>query len=204
MFLTETKKASVELMDLINTLGNIIVNYSGELLALLSVVGTFIGAYFAFRQSSKKDIKLQIISKSSYLDFRGRRAKYAKVRFENGEVKNAVKTIIRITNSGNQPIEIKDFHRPISFKFEKEIEFFNASIVNSKPKNINATVSIKENILTLHKTLMNPKDTLDISFITPNKEEPIIDYRISGVSDEIKLLSMVTSGEYVHVPGMLR
>lgn len=100
--------------------------------------------------------------------------------------------MLRIRNTGNQPIKAEDFNRPISFEFEEGAEIFNAQIIDSNPDNLKIGFSIIENVLSFDKELLNSKDSIDISLIATTEKQPTVDARIVGIK-KIKLKELSSS-----------
>ena len=76
--------------------------------------------------------------------------------------------------------------------------FFNynryASISKKSSSNVDAKLLKNRNTVILRMTLLNPKDAINIEFVTPHGEEPIVEARILGIS-KIRLVNKVISRE---------
>jgi len=152
---------------------------------VLTIVAILVAILIGYSQikASKKIVKFFILSRSPLVSFDKDYKHDLQIIYKGREIKQALSTVIRIRNSGSQPIKVEDYYRSISFVFQEKTELLNSSIVSTKPGNLRAELSTIENQVILENLLLNPKDYIDISFITSDYKLPEIDARIAGVSD---------------------
>ena len=156
-------------------------NVASIVVAVATLLATIIIGYYTLVVNKKK-IDFYVISKSPLVNIDDKYKNDLQIFYKGKEIKEAIALVLRICNSGNQAIRAKDFNRPISFEFKQETKIFNAKIIDVNPTNLRINFSIEDNIITLEKTLLNPKDSIKISLIASSSEQPVIDARILGVS----------------------
>lgn len=154
----------------------------------------FIGAVFAFvtisislgiylLQKKKKIICYEIISKSPLLSWREEKEGKFKISYEGQVVNNVLSVIIQFTNNGNQPIASNDFERKISISFNDKSKILSVEAFKVEPPNLDLTLTINENQISISPLLLNPKDSFTIrAFLTESDGIFNLDYRIIGVN----------------------
>ena len=160
-------------------------NRLGFIVAVATLLATFLAIYIAYQQfiANKKELEISIISNAPLVSIDEEYKNDLKIVYRGQEIKEAISTIVRVENSGNQPITAKDFNRPISFYFDQSSEIINANIIDSKPNNLGAKIVIEDNKAILNSILINPEDIINISLLSSSPANLLMDARISGISN---------------------
>ncbi len=113
--------------------------------------------------------------------------------YNNMNIMNAMIFQAAVKNTGNQPIIESDYSKPLSFTFNPQDQLLDASVTSSNPPNIGLVLNKASPYQAVAEpVLLNPGDTVSISFIVILMDEPSaidhfhVDGRIVGVSS-IKL-----------------
>lgn len=112
------------------------------------------------------------------------------ILYNGKSVENPILFQVRIENTGTQAIKEDEFSRPIKINFAPSTEILEASIVDSRPENIGATITTDSKVITLPNTLLNPDDAFTVRIIlddTDNSEDVgfKLDARIVDIKDII-------------------
>jgi len=119
----------------------------------------------------------------------------SQVLFDNKIVSDARLIILRIWNSGNVAITKEEYSRPIKFFFGDKTEVLDAEIVETVPKNINASLTKNLTTVTLEPVLLNPKEVIILKvLLTRYKGKLSVDARIVGTKQEIRSNDLLWEG----------
>lgn len=89
---------------------------------------------------------------------------------------------MKVINDGRQPIDDKDFKKPLDFIFAEEAEVLSAEPLSVSPDELKASVTYKANKFTLEPVMLNSRDFIEIkSVISGRRIEFKPDARIVGV-----------------------
>lgn len=85
-----------------------------------------------------------------------------------------------VTNTGNKPVQISEFTRPITFSF-KNCKYSRLLPIICSDEDIKASISEQEGIMTLHFSYLNPGDYIEGGFFLNREAEvQMNDGRILG------------------------
>jgi hypothetical protein len=169
-----------------------------QLIGILVGIVAIIAAYnIFFLGRPLKALQIVIDTASPLVNIRPEASGTIQILYNGQAVTNPELLQIEIRNSGNQPILVSDYSRPLLFSFNPQDEIINVAIINSKPSNINLIISKASTDgyeASAIPTLLNPADVVTARFIVAEVgSDPIlshfhIDGRIAGVK-EIALIS---------------
>jgi len=149
----------------------------GVFLTLLIAV---VGAVFKLFQRKTKSLTYEILSQTPVVNrYEGGKLK---IFFEEEEVQDVHLTLVRITNSGNEPIKSNDYERQLCIGAAEVSRILTAEIKEKSPETIDVDLQIIHNKIQISKTLLNKGDSVTITIIsTPNLINPLVDGRVVGV-----------------------
>lgn len=158
-------------------------NWTNASIAFATLIVTIVALIVGYNQliANKKELKIYIVSQAPIVSVDEKYKNDLQIIYKGQEIKEAISTIYRIKNSGNQPIEAEDIKQSISFNFDQGTELINANVIGTSPKNIDAKVSIEGNAIVLKNLLINQKDSIDISSLTSRGNKPVINGRVLGI-----------------------
>lgn len=106
--------------------------------------------------------------------------------FNNKVVKNVSEVVIKIGNSGNLPIEEKDFRTDIEFFFDGGHILSKPEILDANPNELRNTVRFNQKKWSLKPILLNPGDWIEIKFFVTEMGQKInLTGRIRGIRNII-------------------
>ncbi len=99
-------------------------------------------------------------------------------------LKSPYLTVLELSNDGDKPIPSADFEAPLEIRLADGSTLARAQVTETKPKDIEASLSSDAKVLKMKPILLNPKDVITISVLTSGKKpEFLVRARISGISD---------------------
>lgn len=158
---------------------------------ILAILGVIVAIELYRRNKARKEITYEIIAQSSLLSVQPEIKGKVKILYEDKLVERVHLVVIRLSNSGNQPIklpkEFTDYERPINISFGSNAQILTVETKDPIPKNLRASVHIENQKIITNPVLLNPKDEFTIEALISEFESPIsIDYRIEGVKEIIE------------------
>jgi hypothetical protein len=92
--------------------------------------------------------------------------------------------VFEIRNDGSKPISASDFESSLDILMESKTSFVRSEVTSKSPKDIEATITSEPQRISLKPTLLNPKDSIEITAITSGSP-PVFGSkaRIVGISD---------------------
>jgi hypothetical protein len=162
--------------------------FVGAVLALLAV---FISIVIYFKERRRKQVSYVILSIDPLLGWGAAAFKgELQLTYDGKLVDSPYLVSIRIFNSGNVPIPSSDYERPISVGFGSSARILKAEVVETVPKNLNATISLAKEPtgerLVLSPSLLNSGDSIDLRMLIAEYNQVCVDGRLVGVK-EIKI-----------------
>jgi hypothetical protein len=162
-------------------------------------VWQFVGALIAFLafiasltvlllQRQRKSLSYHILSQTPLFEVGEELKGKLQILYEGNAVENVHLLLIRLANTGNQPIVPQDYERLITIHVGRNARLLSAEIYESEPRDLGATLSIEGSALQISPVLMNSGDSMTIKILASNPASELeFDSRIVGVK-EIGLL----------------
>lgn len=184
-------------------------NISKEMLALLiTIIIGVPGVIFGFLAIKRKVLKYDISSKGHIINTESNKIlrNEIEIKYKGKPVNDVWFYELWIENSGNSPVEKKDFESPITVCFE------NGKIIScmygfKKPSNLQFKSSYTEKEVKIYPMLLNSKDKFYISILVDQQNEclPNVLGRISGteLKRRISTDTTVSIGPYDFLLGSL-
>lgn len=137
-------------------------------------------------QRNRKEVAYEIVSNTPILSLRTEVKGKVQVLLDNKPVNEARLVILRIWNSGNQPIRTEDYDQknPIKFNFGSGTEVLDADILETIPSDLKSRSILRLNSesIEIEPLLLNRKDSIKIKLLISRFNGDIsIDGRIVGV-----------------------
>src|SRR5579864_1468443 len=135
------------------------------------------------KQKNLKEISYGVDSATSLLSVGEEIKGKVQVVYDNDPVSNVRLVILRVWNSGNQPIETKDYenNNPIKFDFGTSSKILDAQIIEKVPANLKVTLVRGNDNFSIEPFLLNNRESLTIKVLLSSSiDEVIVDTRIIG------------------------
>jgi hypothetical protein len=160
--------------------------FIGAIVGTIAVIVAAVFGYLTYRVTRRrKALTYEVLSISSlarlHEDVRG----HIRLLFDDQEVSDVKLALVRVTNSGNQPIISPDFERPLKFTIDQSNEsarILTAGVSKTVPDNLGAEVVSTQSEVILAPLLLNTGDSVTINILTTLFDGDIsVDGRIIGV-----------------------
>lgn len=160
----------------------------------LSFIAICISFYIYKKQHTQKGLVYKITTQSPLFNNQKLVNNRLKIIFDGKSFDNIHLIELCFINSGNTPIEICDFYKPLTIIFNEEAQIITADIKNIIPDTLDINVVIKDesrNYLEISPTLLNPKDSFTLQMLVHKFDSFHTHERISGIKsvEEVKDIS---------------
>jgi|GEM_PF-2784537 hypothetical protein len=156
-----------------------------DVLGVFSIVSTILGLILALipliKGRSKRSLsyKKQIMTEPKFKKNEGALKKI----YQSNRRKSVYLAIIKVINSGNQPITESDYGEPITLSFGKNAKVLFSEIANTTPKNFQPLLRYSDGkTVELLPFLFNPKESFTIKAIVHNLDSISFNCRIAGIT----------------------
>lgn len=158
-------------------------DYSEYIVSLVSIPIGFFTAYWIFlKEKKKKELSYEVLSNSNIITVQDEFKDDVEVTFKGKKINNLWLILVKFTNTGNTPIESKDFDRPISLIIEKNSKIFHFEYSSLIPSDLPIQLDSKENAVVISPLLLNMNDSFVIQLITAGESPRFsVNTRISGI-----------------------
>ena len=148
----------------------------------LAVLAIIVPVILYISSITTKELTYQVVSKSDLIGT-DLSIQDIEIKIKGEAVSQATIHLIKLKNTGTEPIKTGDFERPVFIKFPEETKIFNVQEKNKAPENITLKYKIKEHAVSIEPFLFNPEEMFELEILASSDIYPAIDSRISGVSD---------------------
>lgn len=150
--------------------------------AVLAVAALFASFLTYQLQRSRRGVTYEVISRTNLLTVREELEGKLQVLYEGEPAKSLTLIVLKVWNSGNQPILSADFERPISFCTGKASRLLTAAVTQLEPPELVADFAVSENILVVKPSLLNSGDAVTFKLLVRDAGSSLCpDARIVGV-----------------------
>ena len=182
-------------------ISNFLKDYSDYVVLPLSVIAAALVAYWIYSKQKKiKKINYEYISNSNIISVDSQFKEAIEFRFNGERIEKLWLIIIKFTNTGNTPIEARDFEGGIKIKSKSLDKILSHEVIDVSPKNLNVKSVKHDDHLELMPCLMNPQDHYSLKILV-NEYEPTFDInsRISGIKSikEGSVKPKISMGRYL-------
>lgn len=149
---------------------------------ILTLIAIFVSILVYLKQRNRKELSYEIISRTSLLSREEEIGGALQVQYNGQPVKKVQLVEINFENTGNTPILVNEYERPISLDFGETSKVLTAEISKKFPENLSASLSIKDKNVIIDPLLLNSKESLTLKMLISNGSKVSIDCRIVGIS----------------------
>lgn len=103
------------------------------------------------------------------------------ILFDGTAVTEVRLVVVAVTNSGNEPIRVEDFERPLRFSWPEPTKILSAKLSEVNPGNLQPTIKAGVNEIVVNPLLLNPGDWLRIAALINQVGILSVDARVVGV-----------------------
>jgi hypothetical protein len=115
-----------------------------------------------------------------------------KILFDGSPVTDVHLVMITVNNSGNEPIKVEDFERPLRFSWAEPAGILAAEVEGVNPEALQPKIRTDTNGIVLEPLLLNPGDWLRIKILINQIGKVSVDARVVGVQ---RISKTVSSGK---------
>ena len=172
-----------------NVLGNILNNQIWTAIGVIATIilglAAIIVAIILFLLGKKKKrLAYYIVSNTQLVGIENSIQDKIKILYDEKQVTNVHLISIKFINSGNEPISVDDFDKPISIRYDSNVNVLTHEILEKYPKNLDAVTRGKEEVIEVEPLLLNIKDEFTVNILASNFDGDIdISARIRGVKE---------------------
>jgi hypothetical protein len=172
-----------------NVLGNILNNQIWTAIGVIATIilglAAIIVAIILFLLGKKKKrLAYYIVSNTQLVGIENSIQDKIKILYDEKQVTNVHLISIKFINSGNEPISVDDFDKPISIRYDSNVNVLTHEILEKYPKNLDAVTRVKEEVIEVEPLLLNIKDEFTVNILASNFDGDIdISARIRGVKE---------------------
>ena len=153
----------------------------GVVLAILALGGSFL--IYSW-QRTHRSVTYDVLSWTNLLTVGEEIAGKVQVLYEGSPAKSLTLLTIKVWNSGNQPLLVTEFERPVSFTVDKESRVLSAAVIETDPRGVEANIEAIDNTVVLKPALLNPGDSITIKLLVRDMGRTVWpDARIVGVKN---------------------
>jgi hypothetical protein len=173
--------------------------FAGVILGLISIVVSIILYYFA---RARKNLSYEILAATSLLKVSetARGIGKLEVTLDDKNINGLYNYLIRFSNRGNLPIEMKDFSVSLTIAFKEPGKIIDCQIIDARNKDLKGVLNKSVEFIrpnndgekfgaVLKPVLINPKDWFTVQIVAEHQtlSEILIIGRISGVEEITRL-----------------
>lgn len=151
---------------------------------LVGIVAVITSIVIAQKQRSRKEVSYEIVSDTFILNIDQGVKDKIEIRFGGKKIDDLRLVTMKIWNSGNTPVEINDYDKPITIEFQGQGEILDISVLETKPKDLRPKFAIDQQNIILSPLLLNNSDLIEMKMLLTGINSPItISARIAGVKE---------------------
>ncbi len=157
---------------------------TGSLIGLFAII---VAVAIYLLQRTRKALQYEVRSFLPLVNTGNKNEEKLKILFDGKLVLGAYWAVVRIINSGNVPIESRDFDRPVMISLGEKTRILSTEIAGTDPDNLQPSVIIHGTKIELMPLLLNGGDWIEIQVLASEPEHmPKVEGRVVGVR-QIKL-----------------
>ncbi|MBL8078390.1 MAG: hypothetical protein JNM55_10550 [Anaerolineales bacterium] len=161
---------------------------------VISIIAIFVALYISSTERPSKKLRVEVLSNNPLISVNTDVVKEIEIFYKNAPVQTLSLILLRLENTGNEPIAQSDYSEPIRIILSENAEVGEATIQETQPSGIKLTASkIASNQIELAKTLLNPGDQVVIKILAINNDDTLnITARIAGIQN-VEVVSVLDS-----------
>lgn len=161
----------------------------------ISVVSIVVSIIFSLKQRARKGLTYKIES-TSLVSIKDKAKGKIQILYDLKPISDADLVLLKIWNSGNQPILQTDYEDPITFNFGSKTEILSHDVIETVPNNIKKKVSMRidSNNLIINPLLLNAGYSIIIKLVLSKFEGEVnAETLIPGLNALQEAGSMISS-----------
>jgi len=152
--------------------------------AIFAILAFAFGLFLYWKQRQRKELSYQFVYGAPLVSIEEAVKERVKILLDDKPVQDIWLVAVRILNSGNLPIVSADYERPVSLCFSENTQIISAEVSGTKPKSLQATVSVEDTKVVLAPVLLNSGDSIILKMLLNQFDGKISVYgHIVGVKD---------------------
>lgn len=157
--------------------------------ALAAVAALIIPIALFLLERQSKTLTVDTVSTSNVADLSDPALSVLKLTYKDQTISRVTAATIQVANTGTVPIEMHDFERPLTIRFDNDSMILAASPSEQEPDNLRPEITVNSSTVTISPLLLNPRDQFRLNIILRGEfKEPTVDARISGISSVSRTL----------------
>lgn len=154
--------------------------------SVIAVAAILVSVLLYLKQKSRKELSYEIVSSASVVSVASNVSSKLQILFEGKPVTRTVHLlVIRLTNTGNQPVKREDYYTPIEFQFNASAaRILDAEIMESQPPGASLDKDptlLADGKVRLLPGLLNEKEQVQLSILLEGEDaSPEVSARIIG------------------------
>jgi len=159
-------------------------SFMGVVVAIIAIlVGVAVAIIVYLMQRQRKELSYDIISSTPLLSHEEEVKGKLQISFEGKPVEKVQLVLVRIANSGNVPIEAKDYERQINFSFGESAQVLAAEVAEVEPRSLEVPPNVEGKKVVLPRILMNKGDSFTVKMLVNGYKGLDVDGRIAGIKE---------------------
>lgn len=152
------------------------------IIAVIGILATLALSMMIYKwQKTRKRITWELASNSRLLTVSEEIDQKLEILYEGIPVRQVSVALVRIFNSGNQPIAQADVERPIGVLTGPSSRILSAVVTEVSPPELQPAISVLQDRVVLAPVLMNAQDAITLKLIVSDLGTILLDGRIAGV-----------------------
>lgn len=154
-----------------------------SLTLLVTIISVVISVWIWRADLGSRSLQVRIASQVSLQPDNVGTISGLQVAVDGVSLKSPYLSVLELSNDGDKPIPSADFEAPLEIRLADGSIVARAQVTETKPKDIEASLSWEAQVLKVKPLLLNPKDVITISVLTSGKKpEFAARARIAGIS----------------------
>jgi hypothetical protein len=140
-------------------------------------------AYWIYRRQRRvKKLECRLVTQGPLFTTREEAEGKLQIFYGKRQVRDTKLVILRISNSGTEPILESDFNEPLNVNFGEGSEVLSAGVLSTSPEGLLPAVMTKGSSLKLSPMLLNQQDSISIKcFVEGGSKQPKVGGRVVGI-----------------------
>ena len=150
---------------------------------LATVLGVIVPVLLFVASRDSKELTVKTVSRAVVVDLTEPALGALKLTYHDSLVTRLTTATVEVSNSGNTPIERRDFERDLLIGFGDAAAILVARVSEEDPKDLRAQLDVGSSTVAIKPLLLNPGDRFRLTIhLQGDLGEPLVDGRISGVT----------------------
>lgn len=146
----------------------------------LAFLGVVIPVALYFNSISERVVVFEVVSKTDLVGLLDG-VDELEISIKNTPVKDAYLYLVKLKNTGTEPITVNDYEKPIQIKFDSEI--LSVKTKEKIPSNLSLDYLIKDEIISVNPFLFNSEEAFSLEIVSSSENYPSVESRIAGISE---------------------